>query len=110
MKISDILWEAANSFLYYPDLPGDSFGYAEYSCDAIGDVCCELIDDDRYDDNRGSVMKFLSGLGLPISDGSEFKEFEKFYEDYGYKVTEESQGARYAWLMFAHDIALEEGL
>lgn len=100
MKLSELLRAAANEALwngYRAVFRGDETGIAEYSCNAVmeQEYRCAL------GDLRGlGAGYFLSTLGVSIGSLSEFDEFA-----YGI----ERQAVRYAWLMFAADIAEEEG-
>ncbi len=91
MKVSEVLWKAANEELWdgedrgWEDNPYD----LEYSCYAIKAVA--------YGVNT-PVMDFIVELGVNSDSVRVFNEFEE---------GEARQGARYAWLMFASMYAEE---
>lgn len=95
MKVSDILRDAADKFLWdgmYEPSPA-----LTYSCDAVlggamGD--CDFSE-------RRYVRAFLGDLGVDDYGHYEFDEFEE---------GEERQGARFLWLDFAALVAEDEGL
>lgn len=105
MKVSTILREAANLHLHlYKDgtLPGFSYigeeGVVfEYTCDAIQHAVRmnKLAHVGYYFEN------LMLSFGVPVYSCHAFDEFKR---------GEERQSVRYAWLMFAADIADEEGL
>lgn len=96
MKISDLLWEAANNHLW--NGIGPQLGVATtFSCDTVYKVCDIYGDLWSYQRCRG----FLKTLGLDPQSMTAFSEFEE---------GEERQGARYLWLMFAYTYAKEQGL
>lgn len=110
-KISDVLWVAANECLWsgaFFDDWGQAFGTLppteeQFSCLAINRAALEFFPA-RYDarvDLYLSTIQFLRRLGVNSCSVSEFDEFED---------TEQRQGARYLWLMFAYQVALDEGL
>ena len=68
MKISDIIWAAANDHLW---------------------------------DWVHGIAPALREMGVDTGSMDEFDEFER---------EAERQGARYAWLMFVYDLAIERGL
>lgn len=88
MKISGALWKAANKHLWN----GENGGGSSASCYAIDDACCN-------DPVYREVIRFIKELGL---DTHKFN----FYKFCG----PERQQARYNWLMFAYEVALEENL
>lgn len=96
MKISDVLWIAANEHLSEVDfsyLRSNSFGWnRNYSCSAVYQVGEEF---------SSKTTAFLHELGVNING---FYEFDEFVPG------EERQGARYLWLMFAYEVALSEGV
>lgn len=91
MKISEILWKAANECL--SDLI-DSRGQV-YSCNAVAAVLGKGIADECQ---NHPAMKFLRILGCNTR-GAQWHEW-----------THDEQQARYAWLMFASMYAEELGL
>ena len=108
MKISDVLWIAANEFLSTTDGTElvDGKIRSKYSCCAVEAVCSELVRSSKISWNsvRNPYIKtigFLRQLGVNTGGYCEFKEFEP---------GEKRQGARYLWLMFAYEVALSEGV
>ena len=92
MKISEVLWIAANDWL--ADGLSDE-GLTYFSCCAVDEAA-------YVDPFLGTVArKFLRSLGANTRSNSEFSEFQ---------VLEDRQGARYAWLMFASMYAEELGI
>jgi fructose-1,6-bisphosphatase len=109
-KISTILRNAANNYLWngenYSQFAGktalteaeaaNSVNKCRLSCDTFNPYhnksvnCAEML----------KCKNFLEELGLNAESYNAFNEF---------KVGEERQSVRYAWLMFAADIAEEEG-
>lgn len=98
MKISDVLWIAANEFLSTTDGMElvDGHSRSKYSCCAVESVCEKSLNS-----VRNPYIKFLRELGVKTGGCCEFKEF---------KPGEQRQGARYLWLMFAYEVALSEGV
>lgn len=94
MKISEVLWVAANEYLWN----GVDIYHRkdEFSCLAVG-----AADGLFWDYKNSEAVKFLKSLGCPIGALGSFKNF---------KYGTERQGARYAWLMFASMYAEELGL
>lgn len=93
MKISDVLWEAANVHLSSDDISHPEKKTNRYSCDAI-------VDSAGFGTKSHDQTKaFISYLGVRIFGRFEFSEFLE---------GNDRQQARYNWLMFAHQIALEE--
>jgi hypothetical protein len=110
MKISDVLWTAANERLW------DGRGFiapnqSRETCCAVSDVLAnefgiypfpfDPADDEDCDRRAVKVAKFLRGLGLNTDAIGAFGVFRN---------DEARQGARYAWLMFAAMYAEEQGL
>ena len=102
-KISDILWDAANKHLCSP-VEDDGDGLWTASCCAVAEA------ENGHDRCDGSVwvdpdvskaLAYLQEFGI---DPCRFGQFDKFESD------EETQGARYLWLMFAYQVALSEGV
>lgn len=106
MKISEILWKAANEQLWDGSnmrVYGNEFDASRnankrrFSCDAFNShymteiSLCEMR----------KVKEYLAEFGLDCESMQAFHEFDS---------GEERQGARYSWLMFASMIAEEEGL
>lgn len=108
MKISDVLWIAANEFLSTIDGVElvDGHSRSKYSCCAVEHFCKKLVCSSKISWN--SVLNpyiktrgFLYELGVDTGGCFEFFEFEP---------GEKRQGARYLWLMFAYEVALSEGV
>lgn len=94
MKISSILWKAANERLSWDGWwwPGTN---DEFSCLAVRKVTRAGLKD------KDKASKFLASLGVDPDAGWLFDEFPE---------GEVRQGARYLWLMFAYEVAKSEGL
>lgn len=92
-KISDILWLAANVYLR-SSWDGDG---VMASCHAVEEVCDEL------QICSGSCLEGLREMGLNTRDYN-------FFEFDNCDNTRTRQQVRYAWLMFAYEIALEQGV
>jgi hypothetical protein len=91
MKISDILWKAANEHLCSGWV---SFNTGElYSCIAV-----ELAAGGKQ---VADAHRFLASMGVDVQGYGQFSEFA---------AGSERQGARYLWLMFAYEVAKSEGL
>lgn len=103
MKLSDLLWKAANEHLW--DGKGaPPLSYREaFSCCAVFDAANDALPDGaaRYGDDWWPARDFLADLGCPTASLSAFSDFAN---------GPERQGARYLWLIFAAMIAEEEGL
>lgn len=112
MKISEVLRDCANNRLW----DGTNFnerldvsqsqceidsafqqGKKTYSCDTFHPEYNYQV---SFSFKR-EIENFLASLGLPWRSRNAFEEFE---------AGEERQSVRYAWLMFAADVAEEEGL
>lgn len=99
MKISEVLWKAANDVL---DHRG---GICDYTCHAV--IRAQGLWDtwgaksfcDTFASNP--ALSFLEELGCPIGSGYAFGDIP---------AGEISQGARYLWLDFARLVAEDEGL
>ena len=101
-KISDILWDAANKHLCSPvEDRGDGLwmesccavAEAENGHDRVGSVC--------VDPDVSKALAYLQEFGVIPKEYGQFDEFSSY---------EEHQGARYLWLMFAYQVALDEGV
>lgn len=101
-KISDILWDAANKHLC-PSGEEDRGSLWKESC-------CAVAEAENGHDRVGSVdvdpcvskaLAYLQELGVIPKEYGQFDEFSSY---------EEQQGARYLWLMFAYQVALDEGV
>lgn len=97
IKISTILRKAANEHLR---LSAEPCNKAKYCCDAIDSAIFEMRSSSSLYSLEEDVRDFLTEMGQGVGL-SEFKEF-----DYNQDVQQE---VRYTWLMFAADIAEEEG-
>jgi hypothetical protein len=100
-KISDILWDAANTQL----CPQQSHSHWEtYSCLVIQETIGFGVGHIMSGRQQALDVRIHAGmieLGLDTGSTFAFSEFAP---------GPERQGARYAWLMFCHDLALEQGL
>ena len=108
MKISTILRKAANDHLWM----GTSDGWRKRGADDVNKsfFCCDAVDQARdtikyqswsaYYADEERIRNFLQSLGQGIG----FSEFKEFDNDELAR-----QEIRYTWLMFAADIAEEEG-
>jgi hypothetical protein len=95
-KFSAIFWDAANKYLWDGCKAHEARGPLRIcSCDAISQA------DSNPNFSRERLNRGLWRLGLDPDYLSVFHEFA-----YG----PSRQGARYAWLMFCYDLALEQGL
>jgi hypothetical protein len=92
-KISDILWDAANKHLWDGVKPLRHCEEEEFSCLAVDEA-------EGYP-SRYRATYFLEDLGVNGFSATEFRKFKR---------GEIRQGARYLWLMFAYQVALDEGL
>jgi hypothetical protein len=97
VKISDVLWKAANVHLACEGPYEDD--RTPYICHAIrrAQQLWSLMTSEQRED---PAIAFLLDLGME-GGGDGFCEFHR---------GRERQGVRYAWLMLAHEIALERGL
>lgn len=97
MKISGLLWEAANEYLSHNY---ECWIKYRYSCKAIIAASrCNAV-------STESVYSFLETLGFSEDLRESFDIFNDIPQ-------ETRQGARYLWLMFAYEVALDyekEGL
>jgi hypothetical protein len=102
VKISDVLWKAANNILFV-DLSSDKYGYNynHYSCVAVQHACenFEPFHLEAFNKLLGRCLDFVTGLGISLSSINAFDEFPE---------GKERQDARYFWLMFAYLVALDE--
>ena len=91
MKISDVLWKAANECLW----DGVSRDFREL-------FCCYAVDEaaDMRRSVARSFIEELLGSEVAIS-GSGFDQFARGAP---------RQGARYLFLLFAHEVAKDEAL
>lgn len=96
-KISEVLRIAATEYLR---LTAEPCNKARYCCDAIDSAIFEMVSSVSFWSLEDDIREFLTEMGQGIGL-SEFKEF-----DYDQNIQQE---VRYTWLMFAADIAEEEG-
>jgi hypothetical protein len=96
MKLSEVLWIAANEQLWDGDLRYDNL--SEYSCGAVSALISSPM---IFSWTFTSTIKFLRELGVQSSCTKQFNEFDP---------GPERQGARYLWLDFARLVAEDEGL
>lgn len=115
IKISDVLHLAADKYLAKDLLEYYNVDYkTRYSCSAVTSAIESLVKFGEMTsseyfancDKVDSVVKQgFKKMGL---EPNSLIAFDEFYDDY--KITPESQGARYAWLKFAAMIAEEQGV
>jgi len=100
MKLSELLWIAANKYLAENKWEYSKHPHkCSHSCNAVwGASKCDV--------EYRKATAFLRSLGCPVASLTAFYRFETEAGD----ITPESQGARYAWLMFASMVAEERGL
>lgn len=95
MKISEILWCAANEHLAPIKRRRFHHGFEmEHSCDAVYYTC-------QLRGAKRGALAFLESLGVETDSLFQFKEF---------RSGSERQGARYLWLDFARLVAEDEGI
>jgi hypothetical protein len=103
LKLSDILWHAANERLSTEDEPSYQGHWPTrvYTCEAAAKAEIALGGNRNatYDDCL--CHDFLVSLGVDCESIEQFDEFDPGME---------RQGARYLWLDFARLVAEEEGL
>ena len=107
-KISDILFIAANEYLW-DGIHKTNMDVDAYSCSAImrsmfylmGSYNQSTFQKSVIYSKRVSLFDGLTEMGLDCGLSDAFDEFKNYMD---------RQQARYAWLMFAHDIALEQGV
>jgi hypothetical protein len=101
MKISDVLWKAANEHLCTDGADGEK---QTYVCHAIG-----MTLGHGYlgtaESEREPATRFLAELGMPLDGGG----FDRWRSPCGPRQlsAEVQQQVRYAWLVFASDYAAE---
>lgn len=107
-KISDQLRDAADLFLYHPDLDTQSEfknnHRCEFSCFALAQVL--NLPNDYYDlSNKPEALKYLVWLGMPL-DGGGFSFSEPFgpFKAKYHSGDREVQETRHTWLHFAADL------
>jgi hypothetical protein len=104
-SISDVLWRAANEFLWDGRLPIpsrlDRDRREMYSCDAVYRAAMANGSSDAWDTYR-AANSFIRSLGCPTYSMYAFRHKEL-------ESDEKRQGARYLWLVFAAMIAKEQG-
>lgn len=102
MKISDILWKAANECLWHGQPP---YHVSEYSCTAaaVAELGWAVVERMKWLTvcRQSKAVKFMRELGCPSGELCAFDSFTTW---------ESRQGARYLWLMFAYEVAKSEGL
>ena len=102
-KISDILFIAANEYLW-DGVHKTNMDVDSYSCSAIMRSIYYLVGDVRKSTlytQRVDLFHGLTEMGVDCGSSSEFDQFKNYMD---------RQQARYAWLMFAYEIALEQGV
>lgn len=105
--IAEVLHLAADKYLYSSQLECNGRGASFYSCCAIQSALmgCEwqgTLSISARKKLERRIFKGLKNMGLNPRAITQFNEFGTF--------SEESQGARYAWLKFAAMIAEEQGV
>ena len=113
-KISDILWEAANVYLRKP-------GYDVFYNPCIAIFSCNAINlaitngENQFDskmegenfETKKRIVKGLLNMGMQLDQ----RDYCDFFMHKGLTACgEDTQMARYGWLMFAYEIALEQGV
>ena len=104
VKISEVLHLAANKYLagYYAEYIYTNKN--RFSCRAVCGALDELITDaEVWLAIHEEIFKGFENLGLDTESIRAFEEFEAEI------LTEESQGARYAWLKFCAMLYEEQG-
>lgn len=101
-KISDIIWDAANKYLCPPGVDSGDELWME-SCCAVAEAenghhSWGYVD---VDPDVSKALAYLQEFGVDPRRTGQFDEFESY---------EEIQGARYLWLMFAYQVAIDEGV
>lgn len=107
-KISDQLRDAADLFLYHPDMPRfyefEDKHHCDFSCHALAQVL--NLPNDYYSlRNKPEALKYLVWLGMPL-DGAGFNfndPFGPFKAQYR-SGDREAQETRHTWLHFAADL------
>lgn len=101
MKISEILWKAANERLTEEDDWWGDDEHSNLSCVAAALAEGLSLDDPwRTNAKKSRAVQFLRDLGCKPHSSRSFNSFSD----------DQRQGARYAWLMFASQYAEEQGL
>ena len=109
VKISEVLHLAADKYLASNYVEYIGTDKSRFSCCAVETTLDKLIDEKcvinikQYRNLWDTIHEGFENLGLDTGSLYAFEEFEKG------KVTEESQGARYAWLKFCAMLAEEQG-
>lgn len=107
--IADILFIAANEFLHSNDYDPEHYCVESYSCCAVTEAFKAVYGFEncgwyfvRRNPKLVRIRKGLNAMGVVVSSTNQYNKFKGNYE--------EMQQARYAWLMFAYEIALEQGV
>lgn len=107
--IADILFVAANEFLHCNDYDPEHCCVESYSCCAVTEAFKAVYGFERNGWNTVKrlpilvrIRKGLREMGVNVSSVTQYNKFKGNYED--------MQQARYTWLMFAHQMALEQGV
>lgn len=107
--IADILFIAANEFLHCNDYDPEHCCVESYSCCAVTEAFKAVYGFENYGwyfVRRHPILvrirKGLAEMGVKVSSVAQYKKFKGNYEA--------MQQARYTWLMFAHEMALEQGV
>ena len=104
VKLSDVLWIAANEYLCHDTYKWDS--KSAYSCAAVESIALNMYEKGKislkeYSDLTSQFKAGAKALGLDTITMTAFSEFPP---------GPSRQEARYAWLMFCYDLAIEQGL
>jgi hypothetical protein len=115
IKISDVLHLAADKYLAKDLSEFYNVNYkTRHSCSAVQCAIESLVKQGKMtgseyfancDKVDSAVRQGFKKMGL---EPNSLIAFDEFYDDY--KISPESQGARYAWLKFAAMIAEEQGV
>lgn len=109
VKISEVLHLAADKYLASDYVEYIDTDKSRFSCCAVEGVLDDLLVEEgiinikQYTNLWDTIHEGFENLGLDTGSLHAFEEFEKG------EVTEESQGARYAWLKFCAMLAEEQG-
>lgn len=104
VKISEVLHLAADKYLASDHTEYIDTYKSRFSCCTVSKALDELNTKAKvWLETHEAILKGFENLGLDTGSRRAFEEFEKGI------VTEESQGARYAWLKFCAMLAEEQG-
>ena len=102
-KISDILWDAANKYLCSPEEDDRGSLWLE-SCCAVAEAenGHDQWDSVSVNPEKSKALAYLEEFGVQPAQYGQFADVGD--------TDEQVQGARYLWLMFAYQVALDEGV